>query len=87
MQVAEGEYLLKAMRDAGAMVRNDMEGERALNWSEVYAYAKATKQIEKPWELEIVHNLSRAFVEGKALGSDPLSISPIEQSEEEHIGL
>jgi hypothetical protein len=50
-----------------------------LAWGEIYAFGQATERISNPWEYELVHTMSDAYVAGLVEGRNLLSIPPMER--------
>lgn len=76
-EIEAGQYLLDALMHAGPSIIDPMGNERPLSWVEIAAYQMATRRITEPWEAETLADLSRAYLEGKAQGTDPLGMSPV----------
>jgi hypothetical protein len=76
---SNGRHLVDALQDLGRYQVTD-SGRSALSWLEIGAYANATGLISEAWEMQIVREMSEAFVRGLSEGENPLSIPPAERS-------
>lgn len=73
-----GEYLVEAMVALGP-VRESGEGLRPTDWPEIYPFARATRRVEDPFELEALHRMCSAYLSGYRAGESPFSIPPMER--------
>ncbi|MGR3574010.1 MAG: hypothetical protein ACU0CF_04645 [Sagittula sp.] len=80
VELEAGDYLVEALLSAGPTTRDAMGGEAPLPWSEVWAFASATRAVSEPWEMQALVAMSRAYIEGKAGGATPFAIAPIHQN-------
>ena len=80
-ELEAGEYLLNAMHDAGAFTQSDMGGVASLTWLELGAYCNQTGELGEPWENKTVIELSREYVSGYNIGTNPLGIPPYDVGE------
>jgi len=74
--LAAGQYLLDALMEAGPAKHDPMGGERPLEWIDLWAYSQTTRAVTEPWEFEALIRMSRAYVEGKVKGANPLAKAP-----------
>lgn len=74
-----GQYLVEALMEAGPSKPDAMGGESSLGWADLWAYGQATQAISEPWEFAALSRMSRAYVEGKAAGVNPLAKAPTDQ--------
>ena len=81
VNVSVGQYLLEAFFDAGPTIPDPHVGEQPLRWGDVLDYAQASGEISEPWEMRILVQMSKAYVDAKMHGKNPLSRSPLEQKE------
>jgi hypothetical protein len=79
VDIPEGQYLIDALIECGVSDFSSGAGEVPLSWSEVWAYAQATRAISEPWECRALIDMSRAFVRGRKEGESPLCIAPMER--------
>lgn len=75
--VGPGGYLIAAMFNAGPTLVG-AEGDRALDWPAVAAFAGFTGAISEPWEARALIDMSRAYLTGRTAGADGLSLPPAE---------
>lgn len=73
-----GMYLMEALFEVGPS-RFDGNGEYAILWQELLAYATVTGSLSEHWELRTVMNMSKAYVAEKAGGTDPFRIAPVDR--------
>lgn len=78
IECVNGSYLADALADLGWYSVSDA-GRSALTWVEIGAYASATGLISEPWEMQIVRDMSQAYLKGLAEGVNPLSIPPADR--------
>lgn len=76
-RVEAGEYLLNAFFEVGPTMQGGM-GEAPLHWQEVDAYARQTQAISEPWEARALVQMSRAYLDGQVVGTQPLGKMPVE---------
>lgn len=81
--IEAGQYLLDAMTTLGPVTITGFGGELPVTWSELYAFGKATKMVEEPWEYDLLMELCISYLDGKNAGKDPLSRQPIDIEDEE----
>ncbi|SMP36847.1 hypothetical protein SAMN06265373_1217 [Shimia sagamensis] len=72
--------------EAGPTYLDAMGSERALDWLQVHAYQSSSQAICEPWEARALVNLSRAYLEGKAIGTNPLGLEPLTEHEGKSVG-
>lgn len=72
-----GQYLATALHKLGCFTRDDVGGERPLDWQTLWAFGQATGAIEEPWEYELLADMSAAYLRGRQEGMDVLSMSPV----------
>ena len=76
----EGAYLLDALFTVGPSEWQGGE-ERPISWAELAAYAKATGDVQEPWELRAIMAMSRAYIRGKREGVNVHCIAPVDREE------
>lgn len=76
--MTSGQYLLDALLEAGPSYRDALGSERSLGWSEIHVYQMASQAITEPWEARALIDMSRAYLKGKIIGTDPLGMEPME---------
>lgn len=77
--ITAGQYLIDALLKLGACKPGAMGGEVPVEWLDVVAFSMATRAVSEAWEMEALHTMSGAYCEGKELGRDVFSKSPMEQ--------
>lgn len=73
-----GAYLLRALWDAGA-AQPGFNGVVPLGWQDALAYCQVTRRLSQPWEAEALVRMSRAYVQGLAVGKKRFGIAPIDR--------
>lgn len=71
-----GSYLIDELFTIGACRSGAMGGFIALSWQEVDAFARLTNRISEGWEAELLVKMSREYVKGLQIGSEPMGIPP-----------
>ena len=71
-----GSYMVDELFTIGAFRSGAMGGFIALSWQEVDAFARITGRIKEPWEAELLVKMSREYVKGLQIGSEPMGIPP-----------
>lgn len=61
------DHLLDALTELGFATNNGF-GQQPVSWWDLVAYAQATGAMEDPWEFRAVARMSRAYLEGVAIG-------------------
>lgn len=73
-----GAYLLDTLFVVGPHSLSAMGEPILLSWSDLVAYAQATGAVGEPWEFETLHEMSRAYLEGRKHGESHFAIAPLE---------
>ena len=73
-----GLYLVEALQAMGKTRAQSMGGVRAVDWPEITAFNAACGPYER-WEMQMLREMSLAFVEGLSLGENPMARPPIDQ--------
>lgn len=76
VSIEAGEYLLDALISAGPCTWGPMGDAMPLSWLDLWAFGQATRAVSEPWEFETLHEMSRAFVSGLALGKSQFADPP-----------
>jgi len=78
VEVTSGKYLVEALQDLGTFDDTE-DGPKAISWTEILAFSRATLVVTEPWELQLIRDMSKAFVMGIREGKDPFGIPPTER--------
>lgn len=70
-----GDYLWQALLELGPVRALPMGGRRAVDWPEIAGFA-ATMGPWDRWELAILRDMARAYVDGLHIGEDPMGKDP-----------
>lgn len=80
-ELGEESYLLDVFHEAGPTLPTPM-GETPLTWTEVWSYAQATEAVSEPWEMRLLIDMSRAWLNARTKGEEPASVSPADRWQE-----
>lgn len=58
-------------------MRGDMNGRRGVDWTEIDAFARLTRQITEPWEAEALHDMAAAYAAEADQAEDSLREPPL----------
>lgn len=78
VELEAGDYLLDALVRMGLCLNDPMTGQTALPYADILAFSNATGRISEPWEMEALHDMSRAYLEGLAYGARNVRTEPID---------
>lgn len=73
-----GEYLLEALHEAGTFDTTESGSPVPLKWQEIAAFAQLTGSIDEPFEAKTIMDLSKAYVQGHAIGLQSNGIAPFD---------
>jgi hypothetical protein len=76
--VAPFEYIWDACLAMGLSTESGM-GEAPHDWMSIDAFVRLSRLVDEWWEIELLHQMSRAYLIAKQAGKDPLAIPPVEQ--------
>lgn len=60
----------------GWCAQDGMGGAQPLEWSEIESFSRMAGLALEVWESRQIRKMSAAYVEGLALGSEPMRVSP-----------
>lgn len=71
-----GRYIFNAFLVSGKTSKGGLD-EGPLTFAEVESFARTTYRVQDPFEVEALVAMSNSYIEGKALGKNPLCIPPM----------
>lgn len=71
-------YILETLFLAGPTVVSP-EGERPLDWPDLWPFAQATQAISEPWEHHALRSMSHSYLAARAAGNELLAMAPVDQ--------
>lgn len=72
--------MLDAMFKAGPLGQSGMGGRVSLTWQDVLAFSQATGRLNSPVEVELLFDMSSAYLDGLTAGENALAIPPYEKT-------
>ena len=77
--ITAGQYLIDALLKMGPTKAGGMGGEMPVEWLDIFAFSMSTRDVGEPWEMEALHQMSGAYLEGKTEGQNVFSKPPMER--------
>lgn len=81
VELDAGEYILDMVQQLGP-IRSAGMGLTIPDWQEVVAFASASSLDLEPWEYRLIRRMCAGYLREFNAGKEPLSIPPIERSNE-----